>query len=119
MGIIAEENDTVGLDLKVETTVNTAIGLHAVFQLLRRTTVELCHRHSSDTILNVNRNWLPQLHILDALNGRDKIEGNLSVLDAYVLCVEIALCETVVITAYTFLEIFFHLEITMDNQCPT
>ena len=26
VGIIAEENDTVGLDLKVETTVNTAIG---------------------------------------------------------------------------------------------
>ena len=109
VGIIAEEDHLVGLDLEVEATVHTSVGLHTVFQFLCRTTIELCHSHGGNAVLNVDGDGLAQLYILDILDGRDEVKGNLTIVDANVLSMEIALVEAIVITADTLLQMIFHL----------
>jgi hypothetical protein len=48
----------VVLDLEIETTLNTGIGLHTDTQLLCRTTGKLSHCHCRNAVLNVDGNRL-------------------------------------------------------------
>ena len=54
VGIVAEEDQTVVLDLEIEATVNTSIGLQAVAQLVGSTSCQLGHGHSGNTILDID-----------------------------------------------------------------
>ena len=117
VGIVAQEDQFVGLDLKVKASINTSIGLNAVFQFFSRTTVELCHGHGGYRVLDVDRNGLSELDILDAFDGGDEIEGDLTVSDMDVLSVEIAFIEAVVIAAYSLLQMFLHLQVAVDYEC--
>ena len=116
MGIVAEEDQFVGLDLEVEAPVYASKGLHAVFQFLLGTAIELGHRHSGNTILDIDGDGLSEFDVADVLNGRDEVKVDLSVADADILCMEIALVEAVVIASDTVLQILLHLKAAMDNQ---
>ena len=67
MGIVAEEHQFVALYLEVETTVNSSVGLHSIFQFLGSTTIQLCHSHSCNTIVDIDGHWLTEFHILHIL----------------------------------------------------
>ena len=53
MSIIRQEYQFVILDLKVETAVNSSVGLHAVTEFIGCATIQLCHCHCCHTICEV------------------------------------------------------------------
>ena len=69
VGIVAEENHLVGLNLEIKATVHTSEGLHTVFQFLLATAIELGHRHSGNAVLNIDGDGLSELDIGDTLDG--------------------------------------------------
>ena len=117
VGIVAEEHQTVVLDLEIEATVNTSVGLQAVAQLVGSTSCQLGHGHGCNTVFDVDGHGLPQCYILHRLDGRDEVEGNLAVLDTDILSMEITLGKCIVVTTYPSGNIFLHLQSTMDDQC--
>ena len=66
-------------------------------KLFGSTTIELCHSHSRDTILYVDRNRLSKLYILYVFDRGNEIKGDSSVCNSYVLSMEITLVTTVFI----------------------
>ena len=116
VGIVAEEYQAVGLDFEVEATVYASVGLHAVAQLFGSAAIELCHRHSGNAVLNVDGNGLAQHHVGHVLDGRYEVEADATVLNAYVLCVEVALIAAIVIAAHTRLQGLLHLQVAVNNE---
>ena len=104
VGVVAEEDKAVGLNLEVETTVHTTIGAHAVTQFIGCAAIELGHGHSGNAILNVNGYWLAKYDAGYRLDGRDEVKRNLAVLNLDVLSMEVAFGECVVITANALLQ---------------
>ena len=116
VSIVAEEHYLVGLQLKVEAAVNALICAHSVFQLLYRASVELCHRHSCHAVLDVYGHRLAKSYVLYAFYRRHEVECYLAVVDADVLCMEVAFAEAVLIYAHPFWHLWFHLQAAVDNQ---
>ena len=119
VSIIAQEHMAAVIQLKVETAVNTSIGLHAILQLLGRTTIQLGHGHGGNAIVYINRYRLAELNASHILNGRDEVELYLTIVDGDVLGMEVALLTTVFVDADTLLHVGFHFQPTMDNQRAT
>ena len=118
VGIVAEEDELVSLDLEVEATVYTTVCLHTVFQFTCCTTIELSHGHGSNTVFYVDGNRLTKLYAFYTLDGRDEVEGNLTIVDANVLSMEIALVEAIVIALYAILQMLW-VESAFTQLTPT
>ena len=58
MSIVGKQYQLVGLNLEVEATNHSLVSLHALSQLFCCATIELCHGHSSHSILYIDRNGL-------------------------------------------------------------
>ena len=69
VGLVGNQHMALVLDLEVESAFHPVIGLHAIAQFLSVATVELCHSHSGDSVLNIDRNRMSELYVLDVLDG--------------------------------------------------
>ena len=116
VGIVAEEGDVLVFQFEVEATVNTAIGLHAIEQFLAVAAVQLCHGHGGNAVFDVDGDGLSQLHVLNALDGRDEVEGDFTVVDDDVLGMEVALVEAVFIDLHPLLHVGLHLKSLVDDE---
>ena len=119
MGVVAEEDQLISLDLEIESAVNTCEGLHTIFQFLFGAAIKLCHRHCGNAVFDVDGDGLSEFDVGDILDGRDEVEIDFPVADADILCMEVAFVETVVIATDTLLQVLLHLKTTMDNQGTT
>ena len=119
VGIVRQQHVAVVLDLEIEPSVHAAVALHALAQFLSRATVELCHRHSSHAVLDIDGNGLSQFYMRHALDGRDEVERYLAVVYPDVLGMEIALVQTVFVDRHTRLYLLLHLQVGMQDECAT
>ena len=60
---------------------------------------------------------LSELYVLYVLDGRNEVEGDCSVVDAYVLGVEVALGATVLVYLHSGLHVGVHLESAVYDEC--
>lgn len=119
MAVVGEEHVTRIADLEVETTVHALVSLHSVAYLIGRATVELCHCHCGNSVLDIDWNGLSELDILDILYRRDEVEDDFSILDADILCMEVAFIAAVGVSAHTLLHVWLHLQSRVDYQRST
>ena len=116
MGVIRKEYMPVVANLKVEPAVHTVVGFHAVFQLLGGASVELCHRHRTYSVLNIDGHGLAKSYTFDTFNGRNEVESYFSVFNDDVLCVEVARIAAVGIGLHALLNVGLHLQVCVDDK---
>ena len=114
--IIREEDVLCIANAEIEATVNALVYHHTIANLIGSASIQLCHCHRCDAIVDVDRHWLSEVYACDILYRRDKVEGNLSVLYLYILCMEVSVLDGVGICAYTFLHIRLHLQSFVDDE---
>ena len=117
MSIIRQKYLFVILDLKVETAVNSSVGLHAVTEFIGCTTIQLCHCHCCHTICDVDRHRLSEFYARYVLDRRDEIKSDTSILYLDVLSVEVALVLAVFVYLDTVLYVLLHLQTFVDDEC--
>ena len=91
MGIVAQEDYPVVLDLKVEPAVYSPKTSHASFNLFISYSVQVCQCHSGYAIFYIDTHGHSELDIIDTGIRRHKVYKYLSVSDADILCMEVAL----------------------------
>ena len=116
MGIVGEQHVLVIAYAEVKATIHATVCLHAITKLISRTTIKLCHCHCCYAVLDVDRHRLTKFNTLDILYWRNKVEGNLTILNADVLCVEITFVLRVGICPYTIMNIRLNLKTCMDDE---
>lgn len=91
MGVVAQEDYLVILDLEIEPAVYTAEAVHSLSDLFVGHSVEVCKRHGGYAVFDVDAYRNSQLDIVDTGVGGNEIDEDFTVSDADVLCVEVAL----------------------------
>ena len=119
MCIVAEEHQFVALYLKVETAIHTSVCLHSIFQFFGITTVELCHCHRCNTIIDIDGHRLSEFHILHILYWRYEVEGDATVGNTDIRGMEVATIPTVGISSHSRLQLVFHLQSLVNDESPT
>src|SRR5574344_40684 len=119
MCIVAQEHQFVALYLEVETSVNTSVCLHSVFQFLLRATIKLCHSHSCNTVVDIYGHRLTEFHVLHILYWRHEVKGDTSVGNADILGMEVTTVTAVCVASYSRLQLLLHLQSLVDYECST
>ena len=119
VGIIREQDVAAVLDFEIKATVNAMVCLHAILQFFSCASVELCHSHSSHSVLDIDRNRLAEFHIFHVLDRRYEVELYLAIVDYDVFGMEITLIEAVFVHLYTWLHVLLHLQILVYDECAT
>ena len=65
MSVVAQENDMVVLQLKVEASVYSFELRHSCFYFFGCSSSYLCQGHSCDAVFYVDIYWHTQLHVFD------------------------------------------------------
>ena len=116
VAVVAEEHVAWVVDLEVEATLHSRVGLHAAAQFLRRAAVELCHCHGGDTILDIDGYGMAQRNLGHRLQRRYEVEDDLAVADADVGSVEVSLVAAVGVGLHPLGYVGLHLQSCVEDQ---
>ena len=90
MGVVAQKDYLVILDLEIEPAVYTAEAVHSLSDLFVGHSVEVGECHGGYTILDVDAYRNSQLDIVDTCVGGNEVDEDFTVSDADILGVEVS-----------------------------
>ena len=117
MGIVAQEDDAVGLYLEVEAPVHAAVGGHGLPYLVGRGAGNLCQGHGGDAVVDVDAHGHTQFDAVDAAQRRAEVEDDAAAADAQVFGVKLPLVAGVTVARDAAAGAFVHLQPRVGHQC--
>ena len=116
MGIVAEVDLGIALQLEVEAALHTTEALHACMQFLVGDSCQAGHRHGGHAIVDVDTQGHTKTNILDRAFRMHEVNHYLTSTNAYILGMEVALVARIGIHTHSRLHLWLYLQSFVNDE---